>query len=70
MGSKMKRLATVNQMAELYPSFTQSAIRWLIFNEKINGFTKCLRRIGRRVLIDLDDFEHWIDMQQASGGAK
>ncbi|MCK4870026.1 MAG: DNA-binding protein [Gammaproteobacteria bacterium] len=66
----MKRLATVNQMAELYPSFTQSAIRWLIFNEKINGFTKCLRRIGRRVLIDLDDFEHWIDMQQASGGAK
>lgn len=59
-----RRLATVNQLVESYPSFTSSSIRWLIFNEKTNGFSQCLRRIGRKILIDLDQFEQWIDQQQ------
>ena len=63
-----KRLARVRQIPELYPSFTESSIRWLIFNEKSNGFSECLRRLGRKILIDLDQFESWIDQQQE--GAK
>ena len=59
-----KRIATVKKTAENYPEvFTESAIRWLIFNEKYNGFSRCIRRIGRKVLIDLDQFELWIDAQ-------
>ena len=59
-----KRLAPVRKIPELYPhAFTESAIRWLIFNEKQNGFLCCVRRIGRKVLIDLDQFESWIDSQ-------
>jgi len=56
----VKRLATVKQTASLYPAFTQSSIRWLIFNENSNGFCQVIRRIGRKVLIDLDSFENWV----------
>jgi hypothetical protein len=61
------RINTVKQLPTLYPAFTESSIRWLIFNEKTNGFTCCIRRIGRKVLIDLDAFESWIAKQ---GGVK
>jgi len=57
-----KRLVPVKKIPELYPgAFSEAAIRWLIFNEKQNGISKCLRRLGRKVLIDLDAFELWID---------
>ncbi len=59
-----KRLATVKNVAALYPNaFNESSIRWLIFNRKANGFEKCVRHIGKKVLIDLDAFEKWIDEQ-------
>lgn len=57
-----KRIVPVKKIPELYPgAFTQQAIRWLIFNERKNGFYCCVRRIGKKVLIDLDQFESWID---------
>lgn len=61
-----KRLAPVKKIPLIYPgAFSQSSIRWLIFNERHNGFAACVRRIGKKVLIDLDAFEAWID---AKGG--
>lgn len=66
--SHNKRLATVKKIPELYPGvFTESSIRWLIFNENLNGFSRCVRRIGKRVLVDLDSFEAWID-EKGQGG--
>ena len=63
-----KRLATVKKIPSIYPDvFTESSIRWLIFNEHANGFSSCVRRLGRKVLIDLDAFESWIAKQ---GGSK
>lgn len=63
-----KRFSSVKETAKSYSdAFSESSIRWLIFNEKINGFSQCIRRIGRKVLIDLDEFEAWIAKQ---GGAK
>lgn len=65
-----KRLVSVKKIPELYPgAFSEAAIRWLIFNEKQNGISKCLRRLGRKLLIDLDEFEAWID-QHGQGGAR
>lgn len=59
-----KRLATVKTIPQLYPGvFTESSIRWLIFHEKENGFARCVRRLGKKVLIDLDRFESYIDEQ-------
>ncbi len=59
-----KRLANVKKLAELYDGvFTQNSIRWWIFNSRTNGFDACLRRVGRRILIDISSFEKWIDAQ-------
>jgi hypothetical protein len=62
-----KPLVSVKKMPELYPGFTQSSIRWLIFNENHNGFKRCVKRIGKKILIDLEQFELWVDSQQGDG---
>lgn len=38
-------------------------LRHLIFNGHKNGFERCIRRVGRRVLIDEQAFFAWIDAQ-------
>ncbi len=68
MHIETKRLSTVKKIPAHYNgAFTEASIRWLIFNEQTNGFSKCIRRLGRKVLVDLDAFEQWIEEQ---GGAK
>ncbi len=69
-----KRLATVRQVSQAYPVFSASAIRDLIFKAEDrltsrgdvipgNGLAAAgaIVRVGRRVLIDLDAFEDWLD---------
>lgn len=61
---KKIKLMPVKDIPGAYPGcFSTSSIRWLIFNEKSNGFSVCVRRIGRKILIDIDAFEKWIDSQ-------
>lgn len=68
------RLATIKQLPTLdaYHWLTESALRHLVFGaedrfssrgEKIpgNGLALAIIRIGRRVLIDLDEFDRWLD---------
>lgn len=62
--SAVKRLATVKQTSEIYPAFSVPSLRWLIFNGNQNGFQACIRKIGRKVLIDLEQLESWIDSQK------
>lgn len=38
-------------------------LRHLIFHENANGFHKCVRRVGRRVLIDEKSFFDWVEEQ-------
>ena len=38
-------------------------IRWLISNAKQNGLDSCIARIGRRVYIDVDGFDAWLQVQ-------
>ena len=62
--TSLARLTTVKKLPEHYPGvFTEASIRYLIFNEKTNGFSCCVRRIGKKILIDLDEFEAWIKQQ-------
>ena len=62
--TRTNRFLTVKQLPSYYSAFTENSIRWLIFNEKTNGFCRCIRRIGRKVLIDVIEFEQWISEQQ------
>jgi hypothetical protein len=70
MQETSKRLSTVRNLPPKYPDagFTESSIRWLIFNSSENGFTHCICRVGRKVLIDLDAFEEWLDNKALQGG--
>lgn len=55
-------LYTVAQLALAIPAFTQSSIRWAIFNEKCNGLAAsgAILRVGSKVLIDRELFETWL----------
>jgi hypothetical protein len=45
-----------------YPPLGQ--LRALVFNAKTNGFEHCIRRVGKRILIDETEYFRWIDRQK------
>ena len=68
------RLSTVGDVSKQpgYDWLTPSGLRHLIFNAEDrvssdgtvipgNGLAPAILRVGRRVLIDLNDFEAWIE---------
>lgn len=54
---------TIRQLTTRYPAFTEGGIRALIFRADSNGFNRCIRRIGRKILISKSAFSHWIEAQ-------
>jgi hypothetical protein len=73
-------LLTVRQFAVRHPAFSESSLRWLIFNagqRRVsgglvlpgNGFEVALVRIGRRVFIDEERFFAWAERQTELGDA-
>jgi len=40
-------------------------LRHLVFHEKTNDFAACVKRVGRRVLIDEVAFFTWVEKQNA-----
>lgn len=77
MPTPQRRIATVRQTAAIYP-FSEAALRDLVFKSEArfnskggripgNGLGEfgAIVRIGRKVLIDLDAFESWLDSKRA-----
>ncbi|MBW8373620.1 DNA-binding protein [Stenotrophomonas sp.] len=67
----MKRsLKSVSSFSES-SVFSQGQLRWWIFEASRNGMADhgVVVRVGRRVYIDIDAFERWIDSQQSQGVA-
>ena len=58
---KANSLRTVAQLANQLPAFDEPALRRLIFNAETNGLARAIVRVGRRVLIDVDAFDQWLD---------
>ena len=56
-----QNLRTVRQIAASSPAFSEPSLRWLIFHAAENDFEKVLVRVGRRVLVDLDRFDEWLE---------
>jgi hypothetical protein len=54
---------TIRQLVTTNPAFTEGGIRALIFRAHYNGFHRCIRRIGRKILISKSAFSHWIEAQ-------
>ena len=55
--------ATPKKLAVVEDSFTESSIRWHVFNAKRNGLEPHIRRIGRKVPINVAGFRQWIAAQ-------
>lgn len=56
-------LKTVKQFAEQQTVFTESALRNLIFYANSNGLAehKAIKRVGGKILIDVDNFTAWLE---------
>jgi hypothetical protein len=61
-------MAEIQREQRGYPD-RESQIRWLIFNAASNGMDdfKVIQRIGRRVIIDQDNWDAWIESGKAAG---
>jgi hypothetical protein len=68
------RFLTVKQLVSTgkYPWLTEGAVRHLIFASKPalrasgeaapgNGLARAIVRVGRKVLIDVDEFDNWLE---------
>jgi hypothetical protein len=62
----VSRLIPANEWGKYHPWPPIGGLRWLIFNEKRNGFHRVVRRCGRRVLIDETAFFEWTKSNDAS----
>ena len=56
-----RRLIPASKWDKFHPWPSIPGLRHLIFNAESNGFETCVRRIGRRVLIDEAAFFLWVD---------
>lgn len=61
--SEARNLLTVRQFSQKHPAFPEGGLRYNIFHAKNNGFSQCIRRIGRKVLLDEAEVFRWIDNQ-------
>jgi len=57
-------LRTIKQLAQENPAFTEASLRWLVFNARQNGFDAAIVRVGRRVLIDVQKLDAWLEARR------
>ena len=70
---------TIRQLSERYPAFSEPALRNLVFCAKPrqstkgpipgNGLDRAILRVGRKVLIDAEQFQSWLREKQCGGHA-
>lgn len=54
-----------SQIPSRHPAFSEASIRYLIFNAETNGFKKCIKRLGRKLLIEEGAFLEFLENQNA-----
>lgn len=64
---QMPSFLTIKQLASKYPSFSESSLRYLIFNSKENKLDKAIYRVGKKILIKEELFFLWIEEQNEKG---
>jgi hypothetical protein len=62
--SQYTNLRTIKQLAQENPAFTEASLRWLVFNARQNGLDAAIVRGGRRVLIDLQKLDAWLEARR------
>lgn len=59
--SNKTRYLTCTQWCKEYNWPPAGGLRHLIFNAKYNGFSKVVRRVGRRILLNEEEFLKFIE---------
>ena len=62
-------LLTVRQFSQKHTAFPEGGLRHMIFYADTNGFAKCIRRFGRKVLIDEAAFFECLDEKNGQSAA-
>jgi hypothetical protein len=60
------RFLNVRTAAEFF-RWPIGGLRWLIFNAQANGLERALVRVGRKVLIDREEFVLWLNSHRTGG---
>ncbi len=60
----IQNLRTIKQAAS-ETIFPENTLRWWVFQSPENGFDKVIRRVGRRIYVDLQELEGWIEERTA-----
>lgn len=63
MSEVIRNFLTVRQFSAKYPAFPEGGMRYRIFNADKNGFHRCIRRVGTKVLLDEIEFFKWVEEQ-------
>lgn len=66
MSEIIPNLLTVRQFCQKYPAFPEGGLRYRIFHADKNGFNRCIRRVGTKVLINEGEFFRWVEDQNQS----
>ena len=67
---KQKRIIPLSDWSKFHPWPPLGGLRHLVFHAKQNGFERVVKRAGRRVLIDEDEFFKWIESRSAMKGGE
>ncbi|HOH28214.1 MAG TPA: hypothetical protein PLC40_00945 [Candidatus Hydrogenedentes bacterium] len=54
------RLLSVTQFCQKHEWATQGGIRHLLFNREMNGFDRCVVRLGRKILLNEAAVFEWL----------
>jgi len=65
-----RRLIPLSKWNEHHSYPPQGGLRHLVFNAETNGFKRCIRRVGRRILIDETEYFRWVDAQNGEGASR
>lgn len=57
------KFLTVKQFSKEHPAFSEGSIRWLLFKDQVFR-QKCVRKMGRRVLLSEDDVLNFVNAQK------
>ena len=54
---------TVKQTTRLY-EWPAGGLRYLLFNREENGLNKAVRKVGRKLLLNREEFDRWLERQK------
>lgn len=58
---------SIRDFAKQYSTWTESSIRWLIYNNTAEFNKRVVRRVGKtKILLSVADFWDWIERQNRS----